>query len=236
MPKLDALGEFDFNSVEVRLLGYFLAKGINDFSLVEEYAAGLDPHSETTKMVLGLDRDPTKQERNIGKRALLSSMYGGGRPTLMRQLDLTWEEAGKLHRTFHAKRPGIRKLQDKLLDTLHSRGYIKTPWGRHLHPQNDHAALNALIQGSAADLMKSALIKLDGWQRQEGLESHLVLTVHDSALWDIRAAELPALVQNVPGLMTDERIEEVIPITVELEISYDSWADKAPYVEEPLAA
>lgn len=236
IPKLDVLVFFDYDGIEMRLLAYYMALGVDDHSLVEEFKAGLDPHAETAKLIYDLDRTPTKSERQVGKGLNFSVIYGGGRPTITRQLGVSWEEAGKLLKDFHNARPGIREVQESILDSYRRRGYIRTLWGRRLHPQEDHKALNALIQGCAADLMKAALVKLHGLRIELSLESHMILVIHDEVGWDACNEEVRTLLQRVPLLMGDERLQEVIPIEVGIELSTTSWADKRPIEEVDLAA
>jgi len=115
------------------------------------------------------------------------------------------------------------------------RGYIKTPWGRHLHLEEygEHRMLNKLIQGSAAHALKRALIRVDRWLVENpDLQSHMVLTIHDSIDFDGPASEVKFLHENVPGLMTDEPlIQAVVPLLVEHEISPHNWAEHLPYEE-----
>ena len=110
------------------------------------------------------------------------------------------------------------------------RGYITTLWGRHLHPRSLHSALNALIQGCAADLMKWAMIQVHNWTKDEQLVSHLINTVHDELILDAIKDELPLLAERVPELMTFEPVQAVVPIKPEPDVSWTTWADKEPYV------
>lgn len=121
-------------------------------------------------------------------------------------------------------------MADTITRRLGERGYITTLWGRHLHPHSGHVALNALVQGCAADLMKWACIQIHRWLQEKKLKSHLVNVVHDEVIMDAVFKELPILAENVPDLMTYKMIADVVPIRPEPDVSYTTWADKEPYV------
>lgn len=228
IPKLDALGFWDYNAIEMVLLAFYMATACGDDEMVKEILAGLDPHRETAKRLLNIP-DPSKEQRDIAKRVGFSLVYGGGAPTLMEQLGLSYPHAQKMVRDFLAVRPGIAALQQAILGQVARRGYITTLWGRHLHPHSDHVALNALIQGCAADLMRQALRNTHYGLRGEGLTSHLVSVVHDELILDCLAAELPALQRLMPAWMDEPRITAVVPITVGMEVSHTTWAEKGVY-------
>lgn len=204
---------------------------LGDYSMATAIAEGKDLHTESATAALHLNRAPTDEERQVGKTLNFSIVYGGGRPTIMRQLDLDWQQAGTLLSNYHRRWPGINLVNMTIADTLDKRGYIKTLWGRHLHPESQHKALNALVQGCAADLMKAALIKVHGHLSGLPSGSHLVLTIHDELVVDADEGDVPELVRAVPTLMSHEPVHRIVPIGVDCEISRESWADKEAYKE-----
>jgi len=229
--KLDALLFFDYKQIELRLLAFYMA-AVGDDSMARVFnTEDPDLHAESAIAALNLDREPDDEERQIGKTLNFSIVYGGGRPTIMRQLDLTWMEAGRLLAGFHQRWPGVALLNHRIEDTLRQRGYIKTLWGRHLHPESQHKALNALVQGCAADLMKSGMVKTHRWLHEGQYTSHLILTVHDELILDALGGEIPALVESVPELMKYQAVHEVVPILTDCEISTTTWADKESYAD-----
>jgi DNA polymerase-1 len=207
--------------------------------MAEVFRQGADLHIETACGVLGKPRDViTDTDRQIGKRLNFSIVYGGGVPTLIKQLGVTGPEALELLRNYHATWPGIgweSKRNEAAHGTLihaiksrvNERGYITTLYGRHLHPRSMHSALNALCQGCAADLMKWAMVRTDAGLQP--YQSHIVNTVHDELMLDVTLEELPQLAQLLPEWMTDERIDSVVPIKPSCEVSYTTWAEKEPY-------
>ena len=229
-PKLDALLFFDYEQIELRLLAYYMAS-LGDPSMATAIWDGKDLHTESAMAALGV-ASVTDEQRQVGKTLNFSMVYGGGRPTLMRQLGISFQDAGALLRNFHARWPGIQLVQNTITDRLQERGYITTLWGRHLHPESEHKALNALVQGCAADLMRAALVKVHQHLDSNLMASHLVLTIHDELVLDATASEIPYLVQVVPTLMDYPLVSEVVPIGTDCEISWTTWADKQVYERE----
>lgn len=257
VPKQGAFSFFDYQKIEPRLLAYYLAvaPGIKDYTLVDVFA---DPtknvYKEIVAPMLGKAVDDLEEEEyQRGKVQFLSLMYGGGARTIMDQFGLPYKDARKVVRSFHRAWPQIVELQESLLESHQRKGYIKTPWGRHLHmePYGEHKLLNKLIQGSAAHLIKRALIKIDavlpeqdliptvGYVSLPGtaklnaldLKSHMVSVVHDEIILDGPEIELPELHVVIPPLMDDEIISAVVPIGVDHEVSLTNWAEKMDYSE-----
>ncbi len=230
VPKLDALLLCDYDSIELRLLAFYMAS-VGDDTMVKAIlagdAGGDDLHTISAKGALLLSGAITDEQRQIGKVLNYSIVYGGGAPTLMRQLGISFQEAKTILEAYHDKWPGIRVLQRAIEIRLAERGYITTLWGRHLHPESTHTVLNRIVSGSAADLMRSALVKLD--DAMLGMDSHMVSVIHDEVIFDCVEGELPWLAENVPVLMQDERVQSVIPIEVAVEVSRTTWAEKIPY-------
>jgi DNA polymerase-1 len=226
---LDALFFFDYKQIEMLLLAYYM-NVLGDSSMVDAIKSGKDLHTESAMGALGLSREPTDAERQIGKTLNFSLVYGGGQPTIMRQLDLEWSEAGKLLRGFHKRWPGIKILVNAIHRQQDKQGYIKTLWGRHLHPESKHKALNALVQGCAADLMRSSLVKTHRYFTEQGYKSHLVSTIHDEIILDVCEDEYRLVSMNVPKLMDHEPVSRVVPIGVDTEWSTTNWAEKEPFI------
>lgn len=231
IPKLDAFFFFDYKAIEVRLLAYYLAIGIKDFSLVEEITAGLDPHYETAKGLFGRE-DISDEERQIGKTLNFSIIYGGGVKTIIRQLGVDYPEAKRLLEAYHDTRPGINRLRDSIARTLGDRGYLINVAGRHLHVEESHKALNALIQGSAADIMRRSCIDVAKFLDDHACASHIVNVIHDEIMLDVSRTEYDLVLSIVPQLMTPKEVNKVIPIEVDCEWSTTNWAEKEEYAAE----
>lgn len=226
VPKLDAYLFFDYKAIEVRLLAYYLAAGIGDTSLATEINNGADPHAITAQGLYN-KQDITDEERQVGKTLNFSIIYGGGTPTIMRQLGAPYKEARRLLKAYHTTRPGIKQLNDAIANGLR-RGYITSLYGRRLHVQEPHKALNALIQGSAADLMRDSVVKVNTLL-YTNYATHIVNIVHDEIILDSDKNEIEQLVSVIPPLMGNKTVEEFVSIETDCEISWTNWADKEAY-------
>jgi DNA polymerase I len=234
VPKLDALLFFDYKQIEPRLLAFYL-HAIGDTKLADTLNQGVDTY---TAIVRGIYRkeDLTDEERQTGKVLFLSLMYGGGIGTVMRQFGVSAPEAKRMVEQFHSAWPGVRLLQAAIERRVEQRGYITTLYGRHLHPESPHKAINALIQGCAADIMRHALIRVGTELSSDpDVKAHMVSVIHDEIIIDAPMDEVPWLVEDVPKWMDCAQVSEIVPIYVDVEISRSTWADKEPYEKESFA-
>jgi DNA polymerase-1 len=232
-PKQDALVFADWSQIEPRLTAYFMGR-MGDTKLAEFIKTEGDAYMATAVGVYGKPADEvTKEERQTCKMVFLSLLYGAGNRRLSQSLGVSMAEASRIRDEFYGAWPEVPALLDGILRTYRRRGYIRTPWGRRLHPHADHAAINHLVQGSAADLMKQALVRAHKRLTMDGLlDSHIVATVHDEIIFDAGTEELPALTKEIiPQAVNDESINEIVPIVVDIEVSSTNWAEKVPLEE-----
>lgn len=221
---------FDYQQIEPRILAYFASlKG--DPALAKRMIDGLDPYTAILVSVYGDKITP--EQRQEGKIMFLSLMYGGGVRTIQEQFNVSQAEARKMVNKFHKGLPIVRKLQDGVAATAASRGFVRTPWGRHLHPEQygEHKLLNKLIQGSAAHLMKRALLLCEQWAIEQKIQSQMLSVVHDEIVWEGPHQELALLNENVPRLMAQagDPIQSLVPIGVDHEVGVLNMADKQDY-------
>lgn len=231
----------------MRLLAFYMHQ-VGDPSMVQAFLDGRDIHQETAAAIFNKEvEDVTELERQAAKTFNYATVYGQGVKkaaiTLTEQLETPIsEEMGKeMREKMLDQWPGIkllsnpgykwkRELKGAIESRLSDRGYITTLHGRHLHPEYEHKALNALIQGTAADIMREALQKVHTWLRSNSLVSHIVNVVHDEIVLDVVKKEIVNLVRHVPGLMNNVTVSKVIPVEVSVEFSETSWAEKVEYV------
>lgn len=232
IPKLDNFLFFDYSNIELRILGYYLATTLGDYSVADEFINGDDLHLNTA---IGIFSKPgeyiTEDERQRAKVLNFSIVYGGGIPTIIRQgVADNYQEANRIRTAFHATRPGISLLSKKVIERIDDVGYIQTPWGSRLHPMDDHKALNVLIQGCAADLMRHGIREVSKYLRDTDSKSHIVNVVHDEIMLDCVRGENFRLVENIPKLMSYKTIDDIIPIKTSCEISTTNWAEKESWL------
>ena len=223
----------DYKQIELRMLAFYMSCAGHP-SMTDAVKAGKDLHEETARGVYNLSAfaTPTEEQRDVAKVCNFLMVYGGGTPALTKTLDISFPAAKKLLQAFHATWPGIAVVQAQIDMRLETRGYVTTLWGRHLHPESAHKALNALVQGCSADLMKAALVKVQRYLLTREFTSHIVSSVHDEMILDCVEAELLELAYSLPTLMSHPPIAAVIPIGVDIEISRTNWAEKIPYTQE----
>lgn len=234
VPKRDALLYFDYSNVEMVLAAAYS----RDARLCQALREGADLHALTARLLFGYSETHqlTDTERQIGKVLNFQSLYGAAGPRvhaelLSRGIEMSEREAGALLTSFWASYPGLEALRTKLETTHNSRGFIQTYAGRHLHVDSDHKLINALIQGSAADLIEDAFVRVARYL-EDNCEARLVCVIHDELQIDAPESEVAQLCVEVPRLMCDHpRITKNAPLTADAEISRTSWADKEPYVE-----
>jgi DNA polymerase-1 len=224
---LDAFLFFDYKAIEVRLLAYYLAAAINDHSLANEINDGSDPHAVTARGLYNTD-SITDEQRQVGKTLNFSIIYGGGARTIMSQLDVKYTEARRLLKAYHTTRPGIALLNDNIAATLEHKKYIKSLYGRRLHITENHKALNALIQGSAADLMRDSVVRVTRLLDAK-YATHIVNIVHDEIILDATTSEISTLVTTIPRLMGNKMVERFVSIETDCEYSTTNWAEKEAY-------
>lgn len=241
VPRLGAFSFFDFQKVEPTLTAYFLDK-IGRPALADLIRAGVDPYTAVAELVTG-SSELEPGSRDKWKITYLSLLYGGGVKTIQAQFSCGYKEARGIIDQFHTNFPDVRYLQERTKQAHARRGHIRDPWGRELHMEEfgEHKLLNKLIQGSAADLMKSSLLQVDRWLRQteaghSTMRSRMVSVVHDEIIIDGPVEEIELLHKAVPYLMcgADERaagIASVVPLGVDHEVALTSWADKMSYSE-----
>lgn len=257
-PKLDAFLCVDYEAMEFRVAAFYLQAQptINDSAFADEIKRGEDPHIKTARIIEKRE-DVTKAERDKAKRCMFSLLYSGSGKTIFDQGLVDSLEAGYAFvDKFHQARPQIKMLERATMRAAKRRqaeegvAYVKSLWGRKLsgdtrfpltrwvwNPREQERVeilarplVNYLIQGSSSDLMKDAIIRVAQFLRDGMFESHIVLTIHDEIILDCREDEIEAIARALPGLMGNAQVEEILPLSVEIEIARPTWADQGPYV------
>ena len=240
IPKFDYLVSVDYEQIEYRLLAYYMAVALDDYTMVNNFIAGVDPHAVTAAIMLGRECK-TDEDRQYGKTGNFSVIYAGGVPTIQRQMAkagvvVSKTEAKKLLKKLHEGMPGVKELMEMLSEEARRKGFVYDICGRHHHPDTSiplHDALrkllNALIQGGAAGLIRDAVVAVEDGMQEFGMVSHTINVVHDELVIDAVHDELPTLAEYLPIWMGNSTLEPVVPITVEMEYSNTNWAEKTPY-------
>ncbi len=216
----------DYHQIELRVLAH-MAK---EPHLIEAFREGQDIHTRTAMDVFGVSADEvTPLMRRRAKTVNFGIVYGISDFGLADRLGISRQEARTFIDTYYAKYPGIKTYMDSVVADCEKNGYVTTLCGRRreipeIHDKNRQirefgrrAAMNAPIQGSAADLIKIAMIRIDAAMRQAGVKSRMILQVHDELIFDVPEQEVDVMKQLAEEGMTKAMTLEV-PLTVEISV------------------
>ncbi len=222
----------DYSQIELRLLAH-----VADIpTLKEAFSTGQDIHARTASEVFGIPIDQLdKTTRSRAKAINFGIIYGISAFGLSRQLGIETGEAGAYIAAYFERYPGIRAYMERTKEEARINGYVTTPFGRRcaipaIRDRNmqkragaERQAINAPLQGGAADVIKRAMIRLPGALREAGLRSRLLLSVHDELLFETECADGPALA-GVAKRVMESAAELSVPLTVETGMG-SSWAE-----------
>lgn len=213
----------DYSQIELRIMAHLCG----DEHMIEAFRRGVDVHAATAAKIFRKPlSDVTADERRVAKTANFGIMYGISAFGLAQRLNCSRSEAKNIIEDYFASFPSIRSFIDRTLQEARANGYVQTLLGRrrYVPDVNSHSAqvrafaernaVNAPIQGTAADIMKLAMIAVDRRLREEGLKSLPVLQIHDELVLEVPAEEI----DRVSALLVTEMqnvMELSVPLTVE---------------------
>jgi len=213
----------DYSQIELRVLAHLSA----DASLLEAFTAGEDVHRRTASAIFGVSDDAvTREMRDQAKTVNFAVIYGQSHFALARSLRIERSQAAKYIRAFFAKYAGVSAYMDSVLKEARETGYVRTLYGRrrplpdlnssnHVRRQAaERIARNTPIQGTAADIMKLAMVSIYNEMKQRGMQSNMLLTVHDELIFEAPPDEKEPLDQLVCDRM-ENTIELTVPLLVD---------------------
>ena len=213
----------DYSQIELRIMAHLSC----DAHLINAFRNGQDVHAITAAKIFGIDlSEVTPEQRRIAKTANFGIMYGISAFGLSQRLKIGRAEAKKIIDDYFANFPSISSFINDTLTSARENGYVETIFGRRrylpdINSKNgtvrsiaDRNAINAPIQGTSADIIKLAMINVDRRIRKEGLQSRMVLQIHDELVFDAAVSEVSRLEQIVREEM-ENVVELSIPLTVE---------------------
>jgi DNA polymerase-1 len=202
----------DYSQVELRIMAHLS----EDARLLEAFAQGEDVHRATAAEIFGVATSEVgPDQRRVAKVINFGLIYGMSAFGLARQLDLERGAAQAYIERYFARYPGVARYMATTRETARTQGYVETVYGRRLwlpeirsnqagrRQGAERAAINAPMQGSAADLIKSAMIVVQRWLDEQNLRSRLLMQVHDELVLEVPADELQHLCAELPRLMTE---------------------------------
>ena len=214
----------DYSQIELRLLAHLS----QDPAFVGAFQAGGDIHKQTAAIIFGVAlEDVTKEMRARAKTINFATIYGQGAHALSRQLKIAHAEAKAFIETYFERFHGVRSFLDGAVEYAREHGYAQTIFGRRryipeLRDRNfnirafgERTAANSPIQGSAADLIKIAMIRIDQALRDGGLQSRMLLQVHDELVFEVPPGEMER-VQSMVRQEMEHAAELSVPLLVEM--------------------
>ncbi|MEB3298052.1 MAG: DNA polymerase I [Candidatus Sericytochromatia bacterium] len=224
----------DYSQIELRLLAHIS----RDEAFLEAFAAGKDIHTATASEIFGVPAEAVDGDmRRRAKAVNFGVVYGQTAFGLARQLGIPQKEAKAFIDAYRARYPGIQRYMIETIARAHQTGWVETLMGRRrvlpglrssMRQERDlaeRAAINAPIQGTAADLIKLAMLRVDAALREEGLATCMVLQVHDELVLEAPPEE----VERVTGLLVREMtaaMELSVPLEVDVHVGADWGAAK----------
>ena len=223
----------DYSQIELRIVAHMA----QDEAMLAAFRAGEDIHTTTAAAIFGVRPEAvTKQMRRRAKSINFGLIYGMSVFGLTRYTDLTLAEAETFVRTYFEKFPGIKKYLDGIRKLAAQQGYVETLLGRRRYfpalqgKQNvqvknreEREAINAPIQGTAADIMKIAMLKIPPALKEAGLKGKMLLQVHDELVLDVPEKELKKTARLVQETMTNAYLLD-IPLSTEARYG-KNWGD-----------
>lgn len=200
----------DYSQIELRIMAHLS----QDEGLLSAFAKGEDIHRATAAEIFGVERDAvTSEQRRYAKVINFGLIYGMSAFGLAQNLNIERSAAQSYIDRYFARYPGVRDYMQTTREAAKDKGYVETFFGRRLwvpeinSPNGmrragaERAAINAPMQGTAADLIKLAMIAVQGWLDREKLQSKLIMQVHDELVLEVPDAELELVKQTLPQLM-----------------------------------
>ncbi len=222
----------DYSQIELRILAHISG----DSRLVAAFQAGADIHAETASAVFGVPADEVTYEmRGRAKTVNFAVLYGQGPTALGKQLGISREEAEAFIENYFRALPGVRRYIDEIVATARAQGYVETLLGRkrplpEINSSDsravsyaERAAVNTPIQGTAADIIKVAMLRLAPRLREVSPESRMLLQVHDELVLEVPADQVAAV-----GGLVREVMESAFDLNVPLAVDVaagTNWRD-----------
>ncbi|MGA0332744.1 MAG: DNA polymerase I [Kiritimatiellia bacterium] len=212
----------DYSQIELRLMAHLSG----DEGMCEAFRRGQDIHAATAAGVYGVPlEEVTGDMRRKAKMVNFGIIYGISAFGLSQRLAIPREEASDIIKAYFAKYPGVKRFMDRIVEDCRARGYVETMAGRRrkirdidsknqtLRQAAERTAINSPIQGSAADMIKKAMISIDRLLDEGGFRTRLLLQVHDELVFDLHREEADSLLPRIQSAM-----ENALPLSIPVEV------------------
>lgn len=220
----------DYSQIELRIMAHLS----EDPSLLSAFAGGEDIHRATAAEVFAVTKDKvTSDMRRNAKAINFGLIYGMSAFGLARQLNIGRKQAAEYIELYFERYPGVQNYMNTIRHTAAEQGYVETVFGRRLYLPEinsrngmrrqaaERTAINAPMQGTAADIIKLAMIQVDDWLQSSNLQSRMIMQVHDELVLEVPSSEIDRVQQGLTDLM-ENAVGLLVPLVVDIGVG-DSW-------------
>lgn len=220
----------DYSQIELRIMAHLS----RDEGLLNAFRNNLDVHTATAAEVFKVElKDVTSDQRRSAKAINFGLIYGMGAQKLGKDIGVDTKQAKAYIDTYFARYPGVREYMDRTRAQAADQGYVETIFGRRLYlpeinsnkPQEragaERTAINAPMQGTAADIIKKAMVAVDNWLESSGLDVRVILQVHDELVLEVREDLVDQVREEIRGYMSGAATLDV-PLLVEVGVG-NNW-------------
>ena len=231
-PKGYQLLAADYSQIELRIMAHLSA----DESLLAAFANGDDIHSATASEVFSVSMDQVDADHRRAAKAInFGLIYGMSAFGLARQLDVSRVDAQQYINLYFERYPGVKRYMDSTRLNAKHQGYVETVFGRRLYLPDinssryqvrqyaERTAINAPMQGTAADIIKRAMIDVDHWLREEKVDARVIMQVHDELVLEVKKSAVKKVSDRLRQLMVGAGSLEV-PLEVEIGVG-NNWQE-----------
>ena len=230
VPKGQVMVAADYSQIELRIMAHLS----QDEGLLNAFAAGQDVHKATAAEVFGVTVDQVSSDQRRSAKAInFGLIYGMSAFGLAKQLGISRAQSQDYIGRYFTRYPGVQEYMDETKAKAARQGYVETLYGRRLYlpdinasngiarQASERTAINAPMQGTAADIIKRAMIKVDEWLASSGLNARMTMQVHDELIFEVDAAQVDALVAGVKSAM-EGAADLLVPLIVDVGVG-DNW-------------
>ena len=223
-PEGSKLVAADYSQIELRIMAHLSG----DKGLLDAFSRGLDIHKATAAEVFGVDLyEVSTEQRRSAKAINFGLIYGMSAFGLARQLGISRQSAQEYIDLYFDRYPGVQTYMEETKEKAREKGYVETLFGRRLHLPEINArngmrrqaaertAINAPMQGTAADIIKRAMISVDQWLQSSHLQARMIMQVHDELVFEVAEKDLKELVAGVQKKMS-EAASLKVPLLVDV--------------------
>jgi DNA polymerase-1 len=213
----------DYSQIELRIMAHLSG----DPGLLTAFQSGVDVHRSTAAEVFGVEYDAVDSDQRRAAKAInFGLMYGMSAFGLAKQLSIGRQEAQAYMDTYFLRYPGVQQYMEQTREKARNDGYVETLFGRRLYLPDitasnmqrrqgaERAAINAPMQGTAADIIKRAMISVDGWLQEAHPDAWLIMQVHDELVLEVAEDALDAVREQVVARMT-AAADLAVPLVVD---------------------